>query len=221
VTDELRTPTPAQRRERIDRLVDIISVLLLSITAVLSAICIYQSARWSGDSTRLYNRASAYRISAGIATAESNEFHLIDIGLFLRYIEAVHGGDKSAADFLFDHFRPEARPAIVAWLKSDPMHNKHAAKTPFLMPEYRLASDQAVKSYEARSAASFRDAVEANRQSESFLRLTIILSTAAFLGGMSTKFRFPFHLIVVTIGTIAVIYGIARMLSLPFQSAAL
>jgi hypothetical protein len=204
------------RRSRVDWFVDVMGVLLLSLTSVLSAVGVYQSGRWSGDETRLYNDAAAYRGAAIVAAGVTNELHLIDIGLFLRYVEALHAGDSAAERFYLERFRPEAKPAIEAWLKLKPATNPNAPKAPFYMPEYRLASDVREREQTARSAAAFTEAGAANARSEAFLRLTVIFSTVAFLAGMSTKFTFPLHLIVIVVGSFALVFGLARMLALPF-----
>ncbi len=190
---------------------------LLSLTAVLSAVCVYQSARWSGAQTLYFNEAAAARIDAGIAAARSNELETIDVGLLLRYLDALERNDKESMTFLADHFRPEARPAIEAWLKSNPRTNRHAAESPFNLPDYKLASRAEEARHDADSARAFKLAADANRNSDDFLLLTITFATVAFLGGMSTKFRFPYHLIVVCAGTVALVFGTIRLLELPFR----
>jgi hypothetical protein len=203
------------RREEVDRYVDIMSVLLLSATAVLSAICVYQSALWSGRETRLYNQASGDRISAALAGATSNAIRIIDVGLFVRYLEALRSGDRTAQTFFYARLNPEARVALAAWLKTDPVHNPRAPQTPFAMPEYRLSSDARMAHANALAQQTFAAAQTANRHADAFTSLTIMFASVAFLAGMSTKFRFPFHLVVVSAGFIALIYGIFRLTGLP------
>jgi hypothetical protein len=211
--------TPDRRRPMIDRYVDIMSVLLLSATAVLSALCVYQSALWSGQETRLYNQTSADRISAALAGATSNEMRVIDAVLFVRYLEALRARDKTALTFFNEHFRPEARAALAAWLRTDPLHNPHAPRTPFEMPEYQLTSDSAMRRDNTLAERTFATAEAANRHANAFVSLTVMFAAVAFLAGMSTKFRFPFHLIVVSIGIFVLIYGIIRLSALPFVSS--
>jgi hypothetical protein len=203
------------RREEVDRYVDIMSVLLLSATAVLTAICVYQSALWSGRETRLYNQASAERISAALAGATSNAIRIVDIGVFLRYLEALRSGDRAAQTFFNAHINPEAGAALAAWLRTDPIHNPHAPRTPFAMPEYRLSSDAQMRHGNAVAEQTFAAAEAANRHADAFTSLTIMFASVAFLAGMSTKFRFPFHLLVVSAGIIALVYGIFRLTGLP------
>jgi hypothetical protein len=164
----------------------------------------------------LYNEAAVYRGAAAADAGITNELHLIDIGLFVRYLEAVDDKDRSMAAILSARFRPEARPAIAAWLAKNPLSNPNAPKSPFVMPEYQLASDAHMKAELARSDRAFTEAGEANERSDDFLRLTVVFSTVAFLGGMSTKFKFPLHIAMVAVGTIALVYGVVRLFVLPF-----
>jgi hypothetical protein len=57
---------PPSRRERV---LELAAVLLLSITAVATAWCGYQAARWSGEQSQHYARASVTRIYAAARPA--------------------------------------------------------------------------------------------------------------------------------------------------------
>ena len=54
-------------RSMVDRIVDIASVALISAAAVLSAACGYQSGRWGGEQSRLYNLANAARVKSAVS----------------------------------------------------------------------------------------------------------------------------------------------------------
>jgi hypothetical protein len=127
--------------------------------------------------------------------------------------------DTPAQKFYGSRFRPESRAAIAAWLKLDPLHNPNAPSSPFEMKEYRLGSSLDAKRAEGLAASAFERATSATRDSDQFLLLTVIFATVAFFGGMSTKFRFPFHLVVVALGYIALVYGVIRMIDLPVLTA--
>ena len=63
-------------RETIDKFVDVASVVLISVAAVLTALCGYQASRWDGEQTRLYNIANASRLHAAEAADRSAVKHL-------------------------------------------------------------------------------------------------------------------------------------------------
>jgi hypothetical protein len=199
-----------------DRAVDVLSVVLISLAAVLTALCGYQAGRWGGRSTELYNETGNYRALVVEAHDTSNELHMIDIGVFLRYIEAVHARDAELAQFLFARFRPEALRAVKAWIATRPLRNPRAPSSPFVMPQYRLRTDAEANRIGALADASFRAAQEANHHGEDFLLLTVIFAAVSFMAGISTKMVFPNHLVVVAVGSIALIYGIVRLVRFPF-----
>lgn len=203
-------------RKAVDRVVDVASVALISITAVLSALCGYQSGRWGEAQTRLYNVANADRVRGAEAIGRGNALTIIDVALFLNYINAVAGGRTREAQFIDRRFRPEMRPAMEAWLATKPLTNPKAPTSPFVMPQYSLHTKSEAEHDAARAAASFQAAQEAARHADDFLLLTVVFAGVSFLAGMSTKFVFPRHAIVVALGTLALLYGIIRLVRLPF-----
>jgi hypothetical protein len=202
--------------KRADRVVDVASVVLISVAAVLSALCGYQSGRWGGQQARLYNIANADRSHSVEASDQASVLTAIDVAVFLRYIEAIDTHDTRMADFLDRRFRPEMRPAMRAWLAAKPLQNPHAPSTPFAMPEYSLKTQAEARDDEAQAKASFEAAVEANHHSDDFLLLTVIFAGVSFLAGISTKMTYPRHAVVVGIALLAVIYGVIRLVVLPF-----
>lgn len=199
-----------------DRFVDVASLVLISLAAVLSAVCGYQSGRWGGQTALLYNDAGNYRVLAAEAHDTANELRMIDIGVFLRFVDAYHAKDDAMRNFLFARFRPEAKRAIQAWIAMKPLHNPRAPSSPFVMPQYRLQATLDSKRDSAQAAELFKRAQEANHHSEDFLLLTVIFAGVSFLAGVSTKMTFPRHIIVVGLGSIALIYGVVRLERLPF-----
>jgi hypothetical protein len=203
-------------RQAVDRVVDIASVVLISAAAVLTALCGYQSGRWGGQQMRLYNVANARRIQSAQVADRGLALTAIDVNLFLNYINAVAAGDTRLAQFIDHRFRHEMQPAMKAWLATKPLTNAKAPSSPFVMPQYTLRTDAEARAYEAQSAANFEAAQGANRHSDDFLLLTVIFAVVSFLAGMSTKMSYPRHAIIVGIGFIALAYGLARLVFLPF-----
>ena len=199
----------------IDRFVDVASVALISIAAVLTALCGYQSSRWDGEQTRLYNVASANRLFAAQAADRDFVTTSINVTVFLRYIEAVQSGNEQMAKFLYDRMGPRMRPAMDAWLATHPLKNPKAPSSPFVMPQYTRYREAQSKKNEAAAQADFVAAIAAHRAADEFSLLTVIFATVSFLAGVSTKMAFPRHLIIVVLGILALCYGLARLWFLP------
>jgi hypothetical protein len=200
----------------VDRIVDVASVVLISVAAVLSALCGYQSGRWGGQQARLYNVANAYRIESAEEAGRSNALIAIDVSLFLQYIDAVDARDERKAQFIYERLRPEMRPAMAAWLAAKPLANTHAPTSPFVMRQYSLRTKTEARRLETLANRSFAEAQKANRHSDDFLLLTVIFAGVSFLAGMSTKMVYPRHAIVIGVGVVGLIYGGIRLAELPF-----
>jgi hypothetical protein len=199
-----------------DRFVDVASVVLISIAAVLTALCGYQSGRWGGQQIRLYNAANTDRIASAEAAGRGNALTLVDVITFLNYLNAVDAGDTRKANFLYARFRPEMRPALDTWIASKPLKNAHAPSSPFVMRQYSLQTTAMAKADARAADASFRAAQEANRHSDDFLLLTVIFSGVSFMAGISTKMAYPRHAMVITVAMIGLMYGLLRIIGLPF-----
>lgn len=183
---------------------------------MLTALCGYQSGRWSGHQARYYNVANGERIQSAEASDRANVLTAIDVALFLQYIDAIDARNAAKAQFIYKRLRPEMRPAMAAWLASNPRTNPKAPSSPFVMPQYDLRTRTAAQKHDALAKTSFDEAQTANQHSDDFLLLTVIFAAVSFLGGMSTKVAYPRHLVFIGLGTIGLIYGVVRLVGLPF-----
>jgi len=207
----------SQNGTEYDRWIDLASVLLLSAATVLTAWAGYEAARWTAVQTREYNSASADRVAASVAAARINTLQTADLVMFLQFIGAVAQQHQDEADFIHRRFRPEMKRAVDAWIATKPRTNPSAPSSPFAMSQYRLAMSSEVDRLNAVASETFKSATEANETGDNYVRLTVIFAAVSFLGGMSTKFRFPFHIIVIAAGFITLLFGLIRMFGLPLQ----
>jgi len=203
-------------RDALNRIVDITSLTVISAAAALTAACSYQSGRWSGAQARHYDLANANRAAAAMSSNRAIADTAIDVNMFMQYSIAEEQGDRRRESFLFERFRPEMQKAVAAWIKTDPLHNARAPKSPLNMAQYSSKDTQLAAQDERDANENFRAAQVANRHADDFLLLTVIFASASFLAGISTKMLFPRHLVIVAISLIALIYGLARMIGLPF-----
>jgi hypothetical protein len=204
-----------KRVSRFDRWVDIASVLLISAATVLTAWCGYEGARWTAIQTRQYNASSADRLAASVQSGRANALETVDVATFLQYVSSVATRNSAEQAFIYARFRPEMKRAVDAWLATKPLKNKAAPSSPFAMPQYHLETSLEAQRLNALASASFTAATHANETGDAFVRLTVIFAAVSFLAGMSTKFVFPFHVIVIGGGVLVLIFGLIRMFALP------
>jgi hypothetical protein len=202
-------------RNVVDRFVDIASVVLISIAAVLSAVCGYQAGRWEGEQTRLFNIANANRLLATQQSDRSFIITSINVTLFIHWVEAKEAGNTAIETFIYRRFPPAMRRAVDAWLATDPEHNVNAPSSPFAMPEYAAVLQAGQRKPEATADSDFNEALVAHRNSDYFTLLTVVFAGVSFLAGVSTKLSYPRHAIIVGVGILALLYGLVRLAFLP------
>lgn len=206
-----------KRESPFDIWVDFASVVLISAATVLTAWCGYESARWTALQSRQYNESSAQRVAASVDSSRFNTLEVIDVGMFLQYVGAIAAGRTDEEAFIYRRFRPEMKRAVDAWLATKPRTNAAAPPSPFAMPQYSLSTGKDADRLNALAAANFEKATAANERGDAYVRLTVIFAAVSFLAGISTKFRFPSHIVIVVAGFGALIFGLIRMLELPIR----
>jgi len=190
---------------------NVFSGIILSLATVISSWCAFQSSQWNGeqyfniddeniaDNKRLQKEIVATQRRAG----ESN--------YFLYYLDAMGKKDIKRIAFLEARFPPHLKRAILAWKATDPMNNDSAPKSPFQMEEYVVPEIEEAKVF-AKQAAEFKKAAnQADKNSDNYLLLSIVISTVLFftgLAGISKSFHFQKILLAtsITILVLVIIY---------------
>jgi hypothetical protein len=207
----------ARKESRFDRWVDVASVILISLATVVTAWCGYEAARWTALETRSYNDASSLRVQSAVFEGRTNTLQTIDVATFLEFVRAVATHSTDEQDFIYKRFRPEMRRAVDAWIATKPLTNPAAPASPFAMPQYVLKTTTEADRLSAMASARFLQATSSNEIGDRYVRLTVIFAAVSFLAGISTRFFFPNHLIVVVLGFGALAFGLIRMFELPIR----
>jgi hypothetical protein len=118
--------------------VELLATLLLAVATVATAWSGYQSTRWNGEQAKAGGRANALRIESAKAAGLANAQTEIDVATFSQWVNAYTLEETELADFYFQRFRPEFKPAVDAWVATRPLKSPGAPPTPFAMPEYTL-----------------------------------------------------------------------------------
>lgn len=191
--------------------------MLISLAAVATAWCGYESARWSALQALNYSRANASRIEASIAANRSNALRMVDVGLFVQYESALFRHDDAFAAFIRKRFRREFGTAVDAWIATKPLSNPNAPLSPFAMKQYRLASDETFVSLSRRADNWVDRAVRANETSSRYLFVTVLFASVTFVGGIAIKTRYPLNVVLTATGTVLFCISIARVLTYPVR----
>jgi hypothetical protein len=168
---------------------DVISALLLGLAAVASGWAAYQSALWGGEQTFALNESNSADREAATLETRSGQLRAMDLGVFIQYLQAFSRKDKQLADFLYQRFRPEMKPAVDAWLATRPLLNPEAPRSPFVMEEYHLHIDDEAREYDRSRLENLKAAQIADKNSDRYVLMTVPFAIVSLLSGMCTKFR--------------------------------
>lgn len=198
------------------RAIEMATAFALSIAALATSWSGYQASRWNGIMATSYGQASALRIESTRNAALANRNAQIDVTLFTGWLEAYSTGNQALADFYQARFRTEFTPAFQTWLASRPLANPNAAKSPFDLPDYRLAAATEAARLEQEAAALFAQGVAANQISDDYVLNSVILAMVLVFSGLVTRFK----LLAVRAGLFAVtiallLVGLASLLLHP------
>ena len=134
-------------------------------------------------------RGTAARLESTRASDLANAQAQIDVAVFTQWVNAYASGDKRLRDFYFRRFRPEFKPAVVAWIATRPLKNPAAPLTPFAMPQYTSKARDDAARLEAQADAWAATAQRNVQRSTNYVLGVVLFAAALFFAGMSTKLR--------------------------------
>lgn len=170
-----------------DRWHELLVAVLLVVAAVATSWSSYQATRWNGEQAKAASRTGAIRIDAARSSSLAEAQTQVDVATFIAWADADRRGESELARFYVNRFRPEFAKAFGAWLATNPLTNATAPKTPFAMPDYRLAARADADRLD-RAAEESAAQVSRNIQRASNYVLTVVLySVVLFFAGISTK----------------------------------
>lgn len=188
------SPTMRQRLNRLfsaiyDSRVEIVTTVLLSFTALISAWSAFQSNAWGGKQGALILQGNIASTQATRLLNQSLQQTNIDVSMFLQYSQAYSTSNTALTDFIYRRFRPEMKVAVDAWLATDPLQNPDAPASPFEMEAYSLARAAEAATYSQAASDNYALASEAGFRSSNYVLLMVIFATVLFFGGVAAKFR--------------------------------
>ena len=207
---------PRTHMDVLDRRLELVSAVLMALATVASAWCAYQSARWNGVQAITRTQGNNLRIEAVRQSDFANRLDTIYVAVWINYMEAVTRGDEEFADFLYKRFPPEFKIPFDAWMRTNPLENPEAPRTPFKMPEYVMTERQQAQHLTQSAYKKFNEARKANQRSDNYVLLTVIYAGVLFFAGMGTKFESRrIRVVILGIGVIAFAVGTLTALSFP------
>ena len=166
---------------------ELVAVVLLSITTILTAWSGFQSSKWGGAMSISFSQASSARIEASRLDGDANRRVSIQVSLYTQWLQATANGDTKLADYLVDRFPEPLDVAFAAWSATMPTTNPDAPSSPFVMPEYVVPEATAAAAADARADAKFADALEFNQRGDNYTLLTVAFASVLFFAAISGR----------------------------------
>lgn len=193
-----------------------LSAVLLAIAIIATAWCVYQASTWGGIMTFKLTEVNANTQNFVLNTIQQDQYSTIDILTFIEYVNALNDNDKSLSDFYYQRFRQDFKPAVDAWLETNPLENPDAPPHPLVMSQYKKQFTEQAEQFASTSKIKLDEANQANKNSDNYVLLTVVYASVLFLGGVLGKFpanKVRITLLLIGISVFAV--ATAGLFSLP------
>lgn len=172
------------RRSRWSEVREIIAVFLLSVTAILTAWCGFESSKWGGQMSIEFSQASGARIQSVNLASESRDARAVDLTIYAQWVNAVASGDQALADYLRERFTPEFAVAFDDWEGAG-----HGLKSPFAEASYVPVGTEESAAAAKLADAKFEAALASNQRGDNYSILTVLFAMVLFFTAMSERSR--------------------------------
>ena len=214
LTDASGHGDPGGGRE--EHVLELLAILLLGLTTLATAWSGYQAARWSGEQSQNFARASTMRIKAQAQTTLAGQLRIDDLVLFNSWLDAREGGERELAVLYRRRFRPDFVPAFDAWIAQRPFTTRAAVPGPLYMPEYRLPETARAAALDAQADELYRAGTKAKTNDDRYILSTLFFAAVLFFAGISLRLAWrPLRYVVLGMAGALLLAGAVYVLTLP------
>jgi len=169
-----------------DRL-ELVAALLLALAAISTAWATYQSSVWRGKQAKAQSASIATRVESTREASVANRQVQVDVALFIQWVNAFARGEGELTTFYRNRFRDEFVPAFEAWVATRPRENPKAPRSPFELPEYRLAANEEAEALEQQAADFGLVVAQDVERADSYMLAVVLFAIALFFAALSTR----------------------------------
>jgi hypothetical protein len=213
--DKSASKEPDQEKQRVQRVIEIIILLLLATATVASAWCVYEASAWNNVQMENVAAISLAQAQSIRLTNDDNTLRMIDVDMYLSWVQAASENQTVRMVFLEDRFRDEFRPAFNEWLQGAKPGGIPLG-TPFSLPSYSLKTSRELEQLKLNMSANLDNVRQANENSDSYILTTVFGALVLFFAGVSGKWKWPVAtLVFIGIAMIFLIIVLQRIFTLP------
>jgi len=190
----------------VDRLIEMVAVLVLGLATVGTAWCGYQASQWNGAQSAATSTSTDQRVEASRLFGVATQRVSYDSSMIAQYAQAVQAKNTQLVAFYrATLIREELLPVIDRWetqIRSGGTPTRLVDDTSYMddqLGPYRTST--------AKADASTKEALHAGDISHDYVITTILLAVALFFSGVLSSFGYrPARLLLLmaAIATVAV-----------------
>lgn len=197
-------------------LVELLAVVVLAVTAVLTAWSGFQSSKWGGEMSIAFSQASSARVESSRYAAMADAARGFDLTTFGIYVQAAAEGNEELREFVEDRFTDHFAVAFEAWMATRPLQNPDAPRGPFQLAEYQPPGQAESAAAAARADALFAKALENNQRGDNYTLLTVLFAVVLFFTALSQRLRSPkLGFLTLAGATVVMLVGIGFLIAFP------
>jgi hypothetical protein len=178
-------PTAREVHPRSRQRLELVAVVLLSMTTILTAWTAFQASKWGGQMSISFSQASTQRIEAARLDGTADQRAAIQVSLWTQWVTAEGAGDADLAAFLVDRFPEPLATAHADWLAVGGAESE--VPSPFAMPSFALPERAAAEEADARADGLFARALSNNQRGDDYTLLTVLFASVLFFSAMSGR----------------------------------
>src|SRR5215469_1481126 len=165
------------QKTRWHEVLEVVEAIVLALVAICTAWSGYQAAKWDGLQDELYEQSTRLRVQAQGLASRGGQEQIYDASGVTEWIKAESSGNHKLAQLFERRFRPEAKVAFDAWVKTDPLNNPNAPPGPLLMKEYHNEHLEEAAKLSEEANKEFESGTKARGKSDDYVRVTVLLAT--------------------------------------------
>ncbi|MGB5952019.1 MAG: hypothetical protein WBG57_05810 [Ornithinimicrobium sp.] len=195
---------------------ELIVVIVLSVTAVLTAWSGFESSKWGGEMSIAFSKASTQRIEASRQAASADAARAVDLEVFGIYLGAIAADEPDLERFAEERFSEHFDLAFQEWLEMRPLENPSAPDSPFALDSYIPPGSVEAAAADSRADAFFADALVFNQRGDNYTLVTVLFALVLFFAAFASRVRAMRSSWILTgAATVLLVVGTGFLLSFP------
>ena len=208
-----RDPHP----DRGEHVLELLAILLLGLTTLATAWSGYQAARWSGEQSQSFARASTMRIKSQAQSTLAGQLRIDDLVMFNGWLDAREARRPRA--------RRDLPPALPAGLRAGVRGLDRPSGPSRAAARFRgrctcrsTGSPETARAaaLDARADELYRDGTAAKTNDDHYILSTLFFAAVLFFAGISLRLAWrPLRYVVLGMAAVMLLSGVVYVLTLP------